>query len=93
MADGRKNNGGHSTKGKAGRKPKTTEDEKLKLMRSVMDDETFVKSVAKKIKEGSESLMKLWFEHLYGKPTERTENKHEIIPQQFDSIFIKKPDE
>ena len=91
MADGRKNNGGHSTKGKAGRKPKSDEEAKLALMRSVLPDEEFMKRVAKKIKEGSETLMKLWFEHLYGKPKERKDINLSGEVKTFDKVFIKPP--
>tara|TARA_R110000851_G_C12737532_1_gene530466 strand:- start:74 stop:514 length:441 start_codon:yes stop_codon:yes gene_type:complete len=42
--DGRKNNGGHSTKGKAGRKPKA-EEERLRDMLSPYRTETIIKVV------------------------------------------------
>ena len=77
----------------SGRKPKTDEEAKLKLMRSVLPDSDFMKRVASKIKEGDAGLMKLWFEHLYGKPKERIENEHTFKPNNFDSIFIKPPED
>lgn len=44
MADGRRNNGGHSTKGKAGRKPKA-EEQRLRDIISPYREETITKVV------------------------------------------------
>jgi len=44
LADGRKNNGGHSTKGKAGRKPKA-EEQRIRDILSPYREETIEKVV------------------------------------------------
>ena len=65
MADGRKNNGGHSTKGKAGRKPKA-EEQKLIEKLSPLENKAF-KALENAIDEEHSWAVKLYFEYMYGK--------------------------
>ena len=67
--DGRINNGGHSTKGVAGRKPKADE---LKLIEklSPLEDKAY-EALKKLIDKGNINAVKLWFEYMYGKPREK----------------------
>ena len=72
--DKRKNNGGHSTKGKAGRKPKDEENRIRDLMKPYSLDA--VKCLANIIKNEDArdsdriSASKLVIEYTYGKPKE-----------------------
>ncbi len=66
MADGRKNNGGHSTKGFAGRKPKTDEQALIELLTPLQPEAH--KQLKNAVKAGEQWAIKLFFEYLYGKP-------------------------
>ena len=76
--DGRKNNGGHSTRGKAGRPPKITE---RKLRSIAMDaikkefgsEAKMWKEVASKAKNGSIPHFNHLLNYCYGKPKEYKE--------------------
>ena len=79
MADRRKNNGGHSTKGKAGRKPKVEEERVLQLSKQAIIDSfgsesKLWKSIADKAPDDFR-YMKLLIEYRFGKPKETVENK------------------
>jgi hypothetical protein len=75
--DRRKNNGGHSTKGFAGRKTKA-EEEKVKrlstssIIRIYGSEEAFFDKLAEMAMSEFPAL-KLLMEYAYGKPTERKE--------------------
>ena len=74
MADGRKKNGGHSTKGKAGRKSKADELKVRKLGIDAIESvygsvEDYYKFIAKESKESFPHL-KLLQEYVFGKPKE-----------------------
>lgn len=75
--DGRKSNGGHSTKGRAGRPPKVTE-KKLRgfavsaIKKAYGSEEKMWLEVAKQAKE-SFPHMKMLLEFTYGKPKEQKE--------------------
>lgn len=74
--DKRKNNGGHSTKGKAGRPPKIDEEKKnllfveaiKQITRSKDSDEAKIKYI--KQLAGFERGMMFIAEHIFGKPKE-----------------------
>lgn len=76
--DGRSNNGGHSTKGKAGRPPKVTE-KKLRTLavdairKEFGSEDKMWKEVAKKAKDGSFPHLQKLLEYTYGKPKEMKE--------------------
>ena len=80
--DKRKNNGGHSTKGKAGRKPKDEENRIRDLMKPYSLDA--VKCLANIIKNENArdsdriSASKLVIEYTYGKPKETVETTHNV---------------
>jgi len=80
--DRRKNNGGHSTKGKAGRKPKDEENRIRDLMKPYSLDA--VKCLANIIKNENArdsdriSASKLVIEYTYGKPKETVETTHNV---------------
>ena len=74
--DGRKNNGGHSTKGKAGRKPKADED-KLRNLLSPYREETIEKvvNIMRNAEKESDQLAaaKLLMSYDWGLPKQKTE--------------------
>lgn len=74
--DGRKNNGGHSTKGKAGRKPKADED-RLRDMLSPYREETITKvvNIMRNGEKESDQLAaaKLLMSYDWGLPKQKTE--------------------
>jgi hypothetical protein len=71
MADGRKNNGGHSTKGKAGR-PSKAEEQALIEKLSPLEEKAF-KALKNAISEEHSWAVKMYFEYMYGKPTDKVE--------------------
>ncbi|SKB35117.1 hypothetical protein [Maribacter arcticus] len=75
--DGRKFNGGHSTKGYAGRKPKADEDRirtlSINSLESIFgSEEKAFEHIATKAKDSFPHL-KLLLEYAYGKPKESVE--------------------
>lgn len=77
--DGRKNNGGHSTKGFAGRKPK---DEEIKLVErlSPLEDDA-LRALADGVKSGDIKWITLYLNYYLGKPREtRDINVNEDLP-------------
>ncbi len=66
--DKRKFNGGHSTKGYAGRKPKA-EEQKLIEKLTPLEPKAF-ESLEKAIDDGESWAIKLYFDYTYGKPKE-----------------------
>lgn len=72
--DKRKNNGGHSTKGKAGRKPKADEIKFIeKLDKHISQDEA-MQSLKELIQDKNIVAIKMYFEYRFGKPKEVVEN-------------------
>ena len=65
MADGRKNNRGHSN---SGRKPKAEEQVLIKKL-SPLEPRAF-KALTTALDEGHSWAVKLYFEYVYGKPRE-----------------------
>ena len=77
--DGRKNNGGHSTKGFAGRKPK---DEEIKLVErlSPLEDDA-LRALTDGVKSGDIKWITLYLNYYLGKPREtRDINVNEDLP-------------
>jgi len=69
--DKRKNNGGHSTAGKAGRKSKAEEQN---LIEKLTPMEGKALEVFKKaLNEEKQWAVKMYFEYMYGKPIETKE--------------------
>lgn len=84
MADGRKNNGGHSTKGRAGRKPKADELKIKELgLKAIAQEyggeEEYWKHIASESKSSMPHL-KMLTEYIYGKPKETKDIKVEQVP-------------
>jgi len=76
--DGRKNNGGHSTKGRAGRKPKAEEQKTAAICRAALiriygDDEKVIEAM---MQTEEPALMKWVLEHAYGKPVDKVAQIH-----------------
>jgi hypothetical protein len=66
--DGRKNNGGHSTKGFAGRKPKSDE---IKLVERLSPlEDTALQALKIGVESGDIRWIKLYLEYYIGKPKE-----------------------
>ena len=85
MTDGRKNNGGHSTKGFAGRKSKENQLKLIEQMDAVEIPETLWRILADKVKEGDTQAIKIWLSYRYGKPKQYTDvttngNQVNILP-------------
>lgn len=68
--DGRKNNGGHSTKGRAGRKPKEEEIKIIELLDKNIDKEKPLQELKKLVDEGNLKAIQLYLSYRYGRPTE-----------------------
>ena len=88
--DGRKNNGGHSTKGYAGRKPKEDEDRIRTLSITALEsiygsEEKAFEFIAESSKESFPHL-KLLLEYAYGKPR----ITQEIIEQREQPLHYSK---
>jgi len=81
--DGRKNNGGHSTKGFAGRKPKA-EEVKLVERLSPLEDEA-LKALTEGVQSGDIKWVTLYLNYYLGKPREtRDINVNEDLPLFLD---------
>jgi hypothetical protein len=85
MADLRKHNGGHSTKGYAGRKSNSEQIKLAQQMDAVEIPETLWRILADKVKEGDTQAIKIWLEYRYGKPKQFTDvttngNQVNILP-------------
>ena len=68
--DNRKNNGGHSTKGFAGRPKKADELKLIEKLDALIDNEEVIKTLGKQITKGDSRAMNLYFGYRYGKPKE-----------------------
>jgi len=68
--DNRKNNGGHSTKGFAGRPKKADELKLIEKLDALIDNEEVIKTLGKQIIKGDSRAMNLYFGYRYGKPKE-----------------------
>lgn len=68
--DKRQNNGGHSTKGFAGRPKKADEIKLIEKLDLLIDNDEVVKMLGKQILKGDSRAMNLYFGYRYGKPKE-----------------------
>jgi len=71
MADGRKNNGGHSTKGVAGRKSKSEEQKLIEKLTPLAPKAH--KALEQAVMDQEQWAVKLFFEYFYGKPRQQTD--------------------
>ena len=80
--DGRKNNGGHSTKGFAGRKPKCDEVKLIERLTPLAP--VAFAALERGLDEGNPVFVKLWFEYFYGKPKQQmditSDGKQILLP-------------
>jgi uncharacterized protein YdeI (YjbR/CyaY-like superfamily) len=65
--DGRRNNGGNKN---AGRKPKSEEKKLIERLDAIIDQEEVVEILHRKIQEGDQRALTLYFNYRYGKPKE-----------------------
>jgi|TARA_B100001175_G_C19415756_1_gene593562 hypothetical protein len=68
--DNRKNNGGHSTKGFAGRPKKADELKLIEKLDNLIDNDEVIKTLGQQIFKGDSRAMSLYFGYRYGKPKE-----------------------
>jgi len=81
--DGRKNNGGHSTKGFAGRKPKAEEVKLVERLSPLEDDA--LKALTEGVQSGDIKWITLYLNYYLGKPREtRDINVNEDLPLFLD---------
>lgn len=74
MADGRRNNGGHSTKGRAGRPSKANEIKFIEKLDKHINQDEAIKVLKDLISDGNFQAIKMYFEYRFGKPKEVVEN-------------------
>lgn len=82
MADGRKNNGGHSTKGVAGRKSKAEEQSLIEKL-SPLSDLAF-EALKDALNNKKDWAVKLTFEYMYGKPKQQIDQNTNITTSDID---------
>jgi len=87
--DKRKNNGGHSTKGKAGRKSKAEEQELIETLTPLMP-QAFA-ALKNALKDEEQWAVKLSFEYFYGKPKQVIDqnNTHTTIDFDVTKLYDK----
>jgi|TARA_R110000824_G_scaffold213514_1_gene399725 hypothetical protein len=83
--DGRKNNGGHSTKGFAGRKPKS---EEIKLIEKLSPlDDLAMDAMRKGLEKGNFQFVQLYFHYCHGKPKDTVDlNTTEMVNHDFKKL-------
>lgn len=95
--DRRKNNGGHSTKGFAGRKPKADEIKIIELMDSVADSKEVWQKLLERVELGDVQAIKTWLAYRYGQPKQTIDqhNTHEInqVVWQETKTYLKNKEE
>lgn len=81
--DKRKNNGGHSTKGKAGRKPKLDEIKLAEKMDNILKSDEVIENLAKLVRDKNMKAIDLWMAYRYGRPQQKidhTTDGESIVP-------------
>lgn len=82
--DGRSKNGGHSTKGFAGRKPKAEEIQVIESMDAVAVPDKAWKALWAKCEEGDTQAIKTWLNYRFGMPKQSldyTTGGEKILPK------------
>lgn len=85
--DGRKNNGGHSTKGFAGRKTKAEEDKLIERLDAVINQDKVLEKLKQLIEKGDQRAITLYFNYRYGKPKESVNLTSEGFNLNFRDIL------
>jgi DUF2075 family protein len=85
--DGRINNKG--TKGNKGGRPKKADESKLiEKLDNLIDSDEVIKMLGKKIKDGDQRAMTLYFNYRYGKPKESVDiNSSEGLNINFKDLI------
>jgi hypothetical protein len=94
MADGRKNNGGHSTKGFAGRKPKADEIKIIEQMDAIAAPQQAWEALWIKCAEGDTQAIKTWLAYRYGQPKQSVDmttqgDKINTVPEKLTIEILK----
>ena len=89
--DGRRNNGGHSTKGKAGRRSLSDDEKLLRNLQKYVGDEKAFEKLNEHIEKGNFRALQLYFNYRFGKPKESYDISAglEFEGIDFKSIFSK----
>ena len=82
--DGRRNNGGNKN---AGRKPKAEEAKLIERLDNIINRDEVIEMVGKKIKDGDQRAMTLYFNYRYGKPKESVDITSEGFNINFKDII------
>tara|TARA_R110000787_G_scaffold136197_3_gene248715 strand:+ start:199 stop:474 length:276 start_codon:yes stop_codon:yes gene_type:complete len=86
--DKRKNNGGHSTKGFAGRPTKADELKLIERLDMLIDNDEVIKTLGIQISKGDSRAMTLYFGYRYGKPKESVDiNSSEGLNINFKDLI------
>ncbi len=87
--DNRHHNGGHSTKGKAGRKPKADEIKLIEQLDSILAPNVLWQNVAQLIigKQDIQAL-KLWISYRYGQPKQQMQIEEKEVAQVDPQAYI-----
>lgn len=88
MSDKRKNNGGHSTKGLAGRKSKAEEQQLIEKL-SPLEPQA-LKQLEKNVNAGERWAIELFFKYNYGMPKQQTDittNGKDLLNERVKIIF------
>jgi len=82
--DGRRNNGGNKN---AGRKPKAEEAKLIERLDNIINRDEVIEILGKKIKDGDQRAMTLYFNYRYGKPKESVDITSEGFNINFKDII------
>jgi hypothetical protein len=82
--DGRRNNGGNKN---AGRKPKAEEAKLIERLDNIINRDEVIEMLGKKIKDGDQRAMTLYFNYRYGKPKESVDITSEGFNINFKDII------
>jgi hypothetical protein len=91
--DNRQYNGGHSTKGKAGRKPKADEIKLIEQLDSILAPDALWENVAQLITDKQDiQALKLWISYRYGQPKQALQveqSNTSFDPERYAQILEK----
>jgi hypothetical protein len=88
--DKRKNNGGHSTKGKAGRKSKSEEQSLIEKLRPI--DPIARRVLQNAVNGGEKWAVELFFKYFYGLPTQVIDQTINSDDNQIEIKIVKTRD-
>ena len=93
--DNRKINGGHRTKGRAGRKPKADEIKIIEQMDAVTAPKAVWQKLFEKCSEGDIQAIKTWLNYRFGMPKQVVDqnNTHVISDFDINSLYDRKTQE